>query len=99
MSKYHEFRDMFGGPFRPLPPKEAKPCSKELLNSWLGWNNGTVLKLAQAIYHDLAFDRLPMLADALEDASCQDEDILRHCREQAKHCRHCWVIDLLLGKE
>jgi hypothetical protein len=67
--------------------------------SWLTWNDGTARKIAQAIYDERAFERLPVLADALEDAGCDDADILRHCREPGEHVRGCWVIDLLLGKE
>ena len=66
--------------------------------AWLAWNDGTVIKIAQAVYDERAFDRLPILADALEDAGCDDADILRHCREPGEHVRGCWVVDLLLGK-
>jgi len=55
--------------------------------------------LAQAIYDERAFDRLPILADALEDAGCTNQDILSHCRGGGEHCRGCWPLDLLLGKE
>ena len=44
------------------------------------------------------FDGLPILADALEDAGCDDSDILSHCRSGPVHVRGCWVVDLLLGK-
>jgi hypothetical protein len=67
--------------------------------SSLVWNDGTVVTLAKAIYEDRAFDRLPILADALEDAGCTDADILAHCRQPGPHVRGCWVVDLLLGKE
>ena len=50
------------------------------------------------MYEDRAFDRLPLLADALEDAGCADADILVHCRNGGEHVRGCWVVDLLLGK-
>jgi len=66
--------------------------------AWLAWNNGTVRNLAQAIYTDRAFDRLPILADALEDAGCTNADILAHCRGGGEHVRGCWVVDLILGK-
>lgn len=66
--------------------------------SWLAWNNETVLRLAQPIYADRAFDRLPILADALEDAGCTSQDILAHCRGGGDHARGCWVVDLILGK-
>jgi hypothetical protein len=55
-------------------------------------------KIARAIYDGRAFERMPILADALEDAGCGDADILRHCREPGEHVRGCWVVDLLLGK-
>ena len=69
-----------------------------LNTAWLAWNDGTIPKLAQAIYDDRAFDRLPILADALEDAGCTDADILGHCRGGGEHTRGCWVVDLVLGK-
>jgi len=68
-------------------------------SSWLAWNNGTVPNLAQAIYTGRAFDRMPILADALEDAGCTNQDILNHCRGGGEHVRGCWVVDLLLAKQ
>jgi hypothetical protein len=65
----------------------------------LAWNDSTVSKIAQAIYDERAFERLPILADALEDAGCGDADLLRHCREPGEHVRGCWAVDLLLGKQ
>ncbi len=82
--------DIFGNPFRSFPA---------LAVSWLAWNDGAIRKIAQAIYDARAFDCLPLLADALEDAGCTDADILAHCREPGEHVRGCWVVDLLLGKE
>jgi hypothetical protein len=67
--------------------------------SWLRWNGGTIRSLAQAIYDERVFTRLPVLGDALEEAGCDDLDILRHCRGPGPHVRGCWLIDLLLGKE
>ncbi len=66
---------------------------------WLAWNGGTVPRLAQGVYDDRAFERLPVLADALEDAGCADNDVLTHLRYDTHHCRGCWAVDLLLGKE
>jgi hypothetical protein len=81
-------RDLVGNPFRPV----------SISPSWLAWNDGAVRKMAQAIYDARTFDRLPLLADALEDAGCTDGDILSHCRTPGEHVRGCWVVDLLLGK-
>jgi hypothetical protein len=83
-------RDVFGNPFqRPaIDSPDVMP-----------WQSGTVTSLAQAIYDDRAFDRLPILADALEDAGCTNPDILAHCRGGGEHVLGCWVVDLLLAKE
>jgi hypothetical protein len=54
-----------------------------------------LVKLAEAIYDDLAFSHLPILADALEEAGCNDPDILAHCRQPGEHVRGCWVVDLV----
>jgi hypothetical protein len=66
--------------------------------AWLAWQGGTVRKLAEAIYEGRAFDRLPVLGDALEDAGCTDANMLDHCRGPGPHARGCWAVDLLLGK-
>ena len=67
--------------------------------SILAWNNGCVPKLATAIEADRAFDRLPILADALEDAGCTHQELLDHCRGPGSHVSGCWVIDLLLRSD
>jgi hypothetical protein len=54
--------------------------------------------LAEGIYADRAWDRLPVLADALEDAGCGDPAVLGHLRGPGPHARGCWVVDLVLGK-
>lgn len=63
------------------------------------WLTSTVVALAVAIYDERAFDRLPVLGDALEDVGCTDQEILAHCRGPGPHVRGCWVADLLLRKE
>lgn len=78
--------DIFGNPFRPVA----------LDRTWL---TSDVLALAGGIYAERAFDRMPILADALQDAGCTNDDVLTHCRDtQLAHVRGCWVVDLLLGK-
>ena len=62
------------------------------------WLTSTVVALARGIYDDRAFDRLPILADALQDAGCDNAEVLNHCRDTGPHARGCWVVDLLLGK-
>ena len=64
---------------------------------WLAWNDGTVRHLAEAIYDGRDWEQMPILADALEDAGCQDERILGHCRGGSLHVRGCWVVDQVLG--
>jgi hypothetical protein len=81
-------RDVFSNPFRPVA----------LAPAWRTWNDGAIPTFAQGVYEDRAFDRLPILADMLEDAGCTDRDILDHCRSGGEHVRGCWVVDLLLGK-
>jgi hypothetical protein len=63
------------------------------------WVSDDVATIAAAIYEERAFERMPILGDALEDAGCNDEFILTHCRSQAGHVRGCWVLDAVLGKE
>ena len=63
------------------------------------WRTSDVLALARGIYNQRAFDRMPILADALQDAGCANDDILNHCRDTSTpHARGCWVVDLVLEK-
>jgi hypothetical protein len=55
--------------------------------------------LAVAVYEDRAYDRVPILADALADTGCGDAVILAHCRSDVPHVRGCWVVDLILSKD
>lgn len=82
----HEFRCIFGNPFRPIiiDPR---------------WLTSTVVDLATAIYNEKAFDRIPIMADALMDAGCDNEEIIAHCRVEGQHVRGCWAVDLILGKK
>jgi hypothetical protein len=82
-------RCIFGNPFH-----QQRPVDPSILT----WNNGTVVKLAQVIYDEHAFDRLPIFADALEETECDNADLLNHCRKPGEHARGCWVVDAILGK-
>ncbi len=79
------FREIVGIPFKPITLNPT-------------WLTSTVVSLASGIYEEKAFDRMPILADALQDAGCDNEDILNHCRQRGEHARGCWVVDLVLGK-
>jgi hypothetical protein len=90
-------RELLGNPFRPPPTIDP---------AWLTWNHGTVVRLAQSAYEErqlpagtLDNARLAVLADALEEAGCTNQDILYHCRSGGEHVRGCWVVDALLGKK
>jgi hypothetical protein len=85
-------REVVGNPFR---PPRFEPA----------WRTTTVLELARGIFDDRAYDRMPILADALLDADCDEETVLRHLRgtekdvkEQPAHVRGCWVLELILGR-
>jgi hypothetical protein len=90
-------RCLFGNPFHPVTIDPA----------WLAWNGGLLRQLAEAAYEQrhlpsgqLDPDRLAVLADALEESGCQDQEILGHLRQpEAVHVRGCHVVDLLLAKE
>lgn len=76
------FRDVFGNPFVKVP-----------------WSNdyctSDVRALAAGIHNDMAWDRLPILADALQDAGYPDGYLLTFLRNTAlPHCRGCWAVEL-----
>jgi hypothetical protein len=61
------------------------------------WRTPTVVDLASAVARQRAFDLLPILRDALEEAGCDNAEVLEHCRQAGEHARGCWLVDLLLG--
>jgi hypothetical protein len=82
----HFVRDIFGNPFRPATFNPA-------------WRTDTAVALARQMYDSRDFGAMPILADALQDAGCGDEQVLAHCRGAGPHVRGCWVVDLVLGKQ
>jgi hypothetical protein len=83
-------RDIFPNPFRPLPfhPTSFSP----------EWRTSTAVALARQMYESRDFGAMPILADALQDAGCDNDEVLSHCRGPGPHVRGCWVVDLVLGK-
>jgi hypothetical protein len=77
-------RELIGNPFCPVAVNPA-------------WLTPAVVQLGQAIYDEGAFDRLPLLADALEGAGCDSAELLTHCRQGEDHFRGCSAVDALLG--
>ena len=78
-------RCVIGNPFRPVALNPA-------------WLTPTVFTLAKNVYDRNEGAPLPILADALQDAGCENPDVLEHCRGEGPHVRGCWVVDMLLGK-
>jgi hypothetical protein len=79
-------RDILGNPFRPVAFDPD-------------WRTSTALALAKQMYDSRDFSAMPILADALQDAGCENDDVLTHCRDaNGVHVRGCWVVDLVLGK-
>ena len=77
-------RDIFGNPFRPVA---FDP----------NWRTSTAAALARTMYEAREFSAMPILADALQDAGCENADVLAHCRGLGPHVRGCWVVDGVLG--
>jgi hypothetical protein len=79
----HLVREVFGNPFR---------------ETWFEprWRTTTVRDLARGMYRSGVFNRMQILADALEDAGCTNDGVLDHCRTGTGHVRGCWVLDGLL---
>ncbi len=80
-------REFFGNPYQPVAFDQT-------------WRTPTVTALAQQMHDSQEFSPMPILADALQDAGCEDTSVLEHCRDElALHTRGCWVLDLILGRE
>ena len=79
-------RDIFGNPFRPVAFFRA-------------WRTDTTVALARQMYKERDFSAMPILADALQDVGCDNEDILDHCYRWKPHVRGCWVVDKVLDKK
>jgi hypothetical protein len=82
------FRCVVGNPFRPCAVGPAL----------LAWEDRMIPRLAGTIYAEQAWERLPILGDALEEASAP-VSMIEHCRADGPHLRGCWVLDRLLARE
>jgi len=95
-------RDIAGNPFRgsrgcQFNKRKRKPQREPIFRP--EWRTDTVMSVARTMYDSREFSAMPILADALQDAGCEQPDILSHCRDTSlKHVRGCWVVDLILEK-
>jgi hypothetical protein len=80
-------REIFGNPYRSTP---FDPL----------WRTSDSVAIAKTVYHSRDFSAMPILADALQDAGCDCDAILTHCRDvAAHHVPGCWVVDLVLDQK
>ena len=64
------------------------------------WRTTTAVALARGIVAERAFDRMPILADALQDAGCNDVDLMQHLQQDSDEFTAAdWVLCQLLGVE
>jgi hypothetical protein len=86
VKQVHLLRDVIPNPYRPVTFSHS-------------WRTDTAVSVARGMYESRDFGAMPILADALQDAGCDNEDVLNHCRDAKQvHVRGCWVVDLVLGK-
>ncbi|MCE9565756.1 MAG: hypothetical protein K8U57_27340 [Planctomycetes bacterium] len=79
----------------PLDPSGMVLPLPVIDRDWLAWNCGCVRAIAEGIRTRRAFDGMPILADALQDAGCEDEVLLGHLRAHTDHTANCWALRLL----
>ena len=93
------FREIIGNPFAPRTavPTWMQPAER-MAPGWLIRVSETARRIAVAIHRNQAYDRFPILADALEEEGCTDDELLLHLRLPGSHVRGCWALDLVLGK-
>ena len=82
-------RDIVGTHLEPRPALDP---------TILSWNNSLIRRMAEAIYAERCWLEMAILADALLDAGCPDENLIQHCRDAGEHVRGCWALDHILGK-
>jgi hypothetical protein len=87
------------GPVRPTGGVTSRTTDIPEVPFDPSWRTPDVALLAQRIYDQHDFSAMPILADALQDAGCDSDDVLNHCRGPGPHVRGCWVCDLVLGKQ
>jgi hypothetical protein len=63
---------------------------------WRVWDCGVVPRLARAIQDGQSWGELPVLADALEESGCEEQELLRHFREVPHRLGWCAVLRYLL---
>lgn len=74
--------DLFDNPFRPTE-LDAR------------WRTSDVVSLAGHIRANRAFELMPILGDALQDAGCARGAVLDHCYGGCRRVPGCWLVDAL----
>jgi hypothetical protein len=61
------------------------------------WRTSDAIALFRLAEKDGSFGVLPILADALQDAGCDDDRLLEHLRSGAAHHHGCWALEAVRG--
>lgn len=89
-----------------MSQESGDPCGPHSPVGWDGrtlrfdpvWRTETVVALATGIDAGGWFDRMPILADALQEAGCELSEVLDHCRICDHHQSNCWALNLVLAR-
>src|SRR5262245_43579106 len=90
--------DIIGDPDNPQCSVSSKTAFRSIKFQWVVANNHLAGSLAREAYDKRDFSNLPIIADALEEAGCDNTTLLAHLREDREHWRGCWAVDLILGR-
>jgi hypothetical protein len=88
---------LYGGPLHWTDGEPEREAQDQLLWTWLPrewpseWRTSDVMHVAAAVYDGRAV--APILADALEDAGCDDGLYLSIMRSDWQPDRGCWLLD------
>lgn len=80
----------------PFPNERQVRISRIVGRPVSPWLSAEARRLAVAIAGGRDWAGLPVLADALEEAGCDDARVLGHLREAGPHGNDCWAVRRLL---
>jgi hypothetical protein len=91
--------DIFGNPHRPVALAPARLAPTIVSLALAAWDHRVAPDPSRPGWLVLGPARLAILADAVEEAGCDEPEILEHLRGPIEHVRGCWCVDAILARE